>query len=136
MSLLMDALKKAEEAKRAATMRYIPAFAQAGSDLLCVHLEADMPPGIREALRLMEEHKVKKGIALRPITSAEAVLPWLEGLDLILVMTVEPEFWRTGFYEGSASQNQAIRSYIDESFNPRPASCRWAAASTPKPPDR
>jgi ribulose-phosphate 3-epimerase len=46
--------------------RYVSAFAQAGADLLSVHLEADMPPGIREALRLMGDYGVKKGIALRP----------------------------------------------------------------------
>ena len=73
-------------------VRYIDAFANAGADLLCVHLEADMPPRIREALRRMEERGVKRGIVLRPITSAEAVLPYLEQLDMVLVMTVEPGF--------------------------------------------
>ena len=73
--------------------RYVDAFADAGADLLSVHLEADMPLRIREALRRMEERGVKRGIVLRPITSAEAVLPYLElGVELVLVMTVEPGF--------------------------------------------
>lgn len=73
-------------------VRYIDAFADAGADLLCVHLEADMPPGIRAALEAMDRRGVKKGIALRPITAAQAVLPYVKDVDLILVMTVEPGF--------------------------------------------
>jgi len=97
--------------------RYISAFAQAGADLLSVHLEADMPPGIRDALRIMGECKVKKGIALRPITSAEAILPWLEQLDLILVMTVEPGFGGQSFMSDQLTKIAAIRKYI-ETYNP------------------
>ena len=58
--------------------RYIEAFAQAGADLLSVHLEADHPTGIARALDLMDQCGVKKAVALRPITKAEAVLPYLE----------------------------------------------------------
>lgn len=94
--------------------RYISAFADAGADLLSVHLEADMPPGIREALRLMEEKKVKKGIVLRPITSAEAVLPYLEEVDLVLVMTVEPGFGGQSFLEDQLPKIAAIRRYIEK----------------------
>lgn len=97
--------------------RYISAFAQAGADLLSVHLEADMPPGVRDALRIMEEHKVKRGIALRPITSAEAVLPWLEQVDLVLVMTVEPGFGGQSFMADQLPKITAIRHYID-TYNP------------------
>lgn len=95
--------------------RYIKAFAEAGADLLSVHLEADMPPGIREALRLMDECKVKKGIVLRPITAAEAVLPYLPELDLVLVMTVEPGFGGQSFMRDQLEKIRKIRAYIDES---------------------
>ena len=95
-------------------VRYVDAFARAGADLLTVHLEADMPPQIREALRAMEAAGVKKGIALRPITSAEAVLPYLElGVDLVLVMTVEPGFGGQKFMADQLPKLQAIRRYID-----------------------
>ena len=47
-------------------VRYVEAFAQAGADLLSVHLEADHPTGIAEALRRMEACKVKQAVALRP----------------------------------------------------------------------
>lgn len=97
--------------------RYISAFADAGANLISVHLEADMPPGIREALRLMDEKKVKKGIVLRPITAAEAVLPYLGEIDLILVMTVEPGFGGQAFMEDQLSKIATIRKYIDQ-YNP------------------
>lgn len=97
--------------------RYIEAFADAGADLLSVHLEADMPPGIREALRLMDEKKVKKGIVLRPITAAEAVLPYIKDVDLVLVMTVEPGFGGQSFMEDQLPKIAAIRRYIEQ-YNP------------------
>ena len=73
-------------------VRYIESFAKAGADLLSIHLEADHPTRIAQALRVMGECGVKKAVALRPITKAEAILPYLEELDLVLVMTVEPGF--------------------------------------------
>ena len=95
--------------------RYVRAFANAGADLLTVHLEADMPPAIHAALKEMDDLGVKKGIALRPITAAKAVLPYLEkGLDLILVMTVEPGFGGQAFMADQLPNIAAIRSYIEK----------------------
>lgn len=94
--------------------RYISAFADAGADLISVHLEADMPPGIQEALRIMDEKQVKKGIVLRPITSAEAVLPYLEQVDLVLVMTVEPGFGGQAFMKDQLTKIATIRRYIEQ----------------------
>lgn len=95
--------------------RFVEPFAKAGADLLSVHLEADMPPAIHAALDQMEALGVKKGIALRPITAPEAVLPYLEkGLDLILVMTVEPGFGGQAFMEHQLPKIAAIRSYIEK----------------------
>ncbi|MBP3318540.1 MAG: ribulose-phosphate 3-epimerase [Ruminiclostridium sp.] len=98
-------------------VRYIDAFADAGADLLSIHLESDMPPGIRAALDAMDKKGVKKGIVLRPITSAEAVLPYIKDVDLILVMTVEPGFGGQKFMEDQLPKIAAIRKYIEE-FNP------------------
>ena len=97
--------------------RFIVDFAKAGADLLCVHLEADHPTGIARALKLMEEHGVKKGIALRPIASAESVLPYVKDVDLILVMTVEPGFGGQAFMADQLPKIRKIREYINE-FNP------------------
>ena len=97
--------------------RYIEAFARAGADLLSVHLEADHPTGIARALDLMEQCGVKKAVALRPITKAEAVLPYLERLDLVLVMTVEPGFGGQAFMEEQLDTVRQVRALI-ETYNP------------------
>ncbi len=97
--------------------RYIDAFAQAGADLLSVHLEADHPTRIARALKRMEEHGVKKAVALRPITSANAVLPYIEELDLVLVMTVEPGFGGQAFMESQLDTIRQVRAII-EKYNP------------------
>ena len=110
-------------------VRYVEAFAQAGADLLSVHLEADHPTGIAEALRRMEACKVKKAVALRPITAPSAVLPYLEGLDMVLVMTVEPGFGGQRFmadqlpkiaqlHERIAQVNPACELEVDGGIDP------------------
>lgn len=93
-------------------VRYVEAFAQAGADLLSVHLEADHPTGIAEALRRMEACKVKKAVALRPITAPSAVLPYLEGLDMVLVMTVEPGFGGQRFMADQLPKIAALHERI------------------------
>ena len=98
-------------------VRYIEAFAKAGADLLSIHLEADHPTRIAQALRVMGECGVKKAVALRPITKAEAILPYLEELDLVLVMTVEPGFGGQKFMADQLPKIAAIRRYIDQ-YNP------------------
>ena len=98
-------------------VRYVEAFAEAGADLLNVHLEADHPTRIAEALRLMERCGVKKAVALRPITKAEAVLPYLEQLDMVLVMTVEPGFGGQAFLESQLDTIRKVRNMI-ETYNP------------------
>ena len=98
-------------------VRYVEAFAKAGADLLCVHLEADHPTRIAESLRIMDECKVKKAVALRPITSADAVLPYIEQLDMVLVMTVEPGFGGQAFMEHQLDTIARVREII-EKYNP------------------
>ena len=96
--------------------RYVEAFAKAGADLLTVHLEADMPPALHAALAEMDRLGVKKGIALRPITAAEAVIPYLreDGVDLVLVMTVEPGFGGQSFMADQLPKIRAVRRYIQQ----------------------
>ena len=91
--------------------RYIDDFAAAGADLISVHLEADSPRGIRRALDAMDAVGVKKAVALRPITSPNAILPYLE------VMTVEPGFGGQAFMESQLDTIRQVRALIDR-YNP------------------
>ena len=94
-------------------VRYAEAFARAGADLITVHLEADLPARIADALRIIGDCGVKRAVALRPITKAEAVLPYIEELDLVLVMTVEPGFGGQKFMESQLDTIREVRALID-----------------------
>ena len=98
-------------------VRYIEEFCKAGADLLSIHLEADHPTRIADALRAMEANGAKKAVALRPITSAKAVLPYIEYLDMVLVMTVEPGFGGQRFMESQLDTIREVRAIIDR-YNP------------------
>ena len=98
-------------------LRYIEDFAKAGADLLSIHLEADHPTRIAQALKVMGECGVKKAVALRPITSANAILPYIEELDMVLVMTVEPGFGGQAFMESQLDTIRQVRAII-EKYNP------------------
>jgi len=69
-------------------LRYADRFAQAGSDLIVFHVEADDDP--QAVIDAIEASGRRPGIALNPETAADAVLPWLDRVDLLLVMTVHP----------------------------------------------
>ena len=94
--------------------RYVEAFAKAGADQLTFHLEADTPQAIAAALDQARALGCKAGVVLKPATAAEAVVPWLErGVDLVLVMTVEPGFGGQSFMHDQLPKITAIREYID-----------------------
>jgi ribulose-phosphate 3-epimerase len=69
-------------------LRHARAFADAGSDLIVAHVEADDDPA--EVIEAIHGYGRGAGLALNPETPAEAVLPYLEAIDLLLVMTVHP----------------------------------------------
>ena len=73
-------------------VRYARRFCDAGADLVTVHAEADTPENITAAIAEIKAAGKMAAVALKPATAAEAVLPWLDTLDMVLVMTVEPGF--------------------------------------------
>lgn len=97
--------------------RYIEAFAKSGADIISIHLEADHPTKIAEALKIMEQCGIKKAVALRPITNAKAILPYIEELDMVLVMTVEPGFGGQRFIESQKETVKKVCQMLDK-YNP------------------
>ena len=69
-------------------LAYAERFADAGSDLIVFHVEAGDDPGT--VIESIERAGCRPGIALNPETPAEAVHPYLDRVDLLLVMTVHP----------------------------------------------
>lgn len=94
-------------------VRYIEQFAESGADILSVHLEADHPTQIQAALEEMKRCGVKRAVALRPITGAKAILPYVEQLDMVLVMTVEPGFGGQAFMEQQLETIREVRALLD-----------------------
>lgn len=92
--------------------RWVERFAKAGADQISIHLEAAQPPAVREALDLMGRCGVKKALALRPITSTQALVPYIEELDTVLVMTVEPGFGGQKFMSEQLTVIREVRSLI------------------------
>lgn len=70
--------------------KYIAEFAKAGADYLTVHVESDC--NVQECIDLVKENGVKVGLVVKPATPIDAVYPYLEQLDMVLIMTVEPGF--------------------------------------------
>jgi ribulose-phosphate 3-epimerase len=66
----------------------VGAFASAGSDLIVFHVEADDDPA--DVIAAIRAAGRSAGLAINPETPAEAALPWLARIDLLLVMTVHP----------------------------------------------
>ena len=94
-------------------VRYAKQFCDAGADLVNFHVEADTQENIVKAINIVKEHGKKCGITVKPNTPAEAVLPFLPLVDLILVMTVEPGFGGQSFMHEQLPKISMIRELID-----------------------
>lgn len=95
-------------------VRYVERFCDAGADFVTVHVEADTEERIHEAIDKIHAKGKKAGIVLKPKTPAEAALPFLEKVELILVMTVEPGFGGQAFMEDMMPKVSALRKLINE----------------------
>ncbi len=98
-------------------IRYVENFCDAGADLLTIHVEADTEENTLKAIEMIRAKGVKPGIVVKPKTPAEAVLPYLDKVDMVLVMTVEPGFGGQKFMADMMPKLKKIREYIDR-INP------------------
>ena len=71
-------------------VKYIKPFADAGADMITFHIESESD--VKETITAIKNAGKKAGIALKPKTPATAVFPYLNDIDMVLVMTVEPGF--------------------------------------------
>jgi ribulose-phosphate 3-epimerase len=91
----------------------LPAFAEAGADILTVHPEAG--PHIHRSLQLVRSLGKKAGISLNPGTPVSAAESLLSEIDLVLVMSVNPGFGGQSFIPGALPKIAALREMIDAS---------------------
>ena len=95
--------------------RYAEAFIKAGADHLTVHVEAAGlrdPNTLRSFLRDLRRAKIKAGLSVKPGTPAEALKPYLEDVDLLLIMTVEPGFGGQAFLPAQLEKIRTVRSWF------------------------
>ena len=94
-------------------VRYAARFCDAGADLVSFHVEADSPEGISAAVEAVKAKGKKAGVVLKPATPASAAAPWLERVDMVLVMTVEPGFGGQSFMADMLPKLRELRAMMD-----------------------
>lgn len=82
--------------------KYIEAFAKAGADIITVHVESTHH--IHRAIQLIKTQGVKAGVVINPGTPVEAIMPVLDEVDMVLVMTVNPGFGGQSFIKGAVNK--------------------------------
>jgi len=89
----------------------ISQFADAGADIITVHIEAC--PHIHRVVQRIKESGIKAGVALNPGTPIDALTEILSSLDLVLVMTVNPGFGGQAFIEDTLGKIVHLRTELD-----------------------
>lgn len=76
-------------------LKYVDDFADTGADIITFHIECDSD--IDKTIDKIKSRGVKPGLVIKPNTPASAVFPYLDKIDLVLIMTVEPGFGGQSF---------------------------------------
>ena len=92
--------------------RHIESFAQAGADIITVHVETCTH--LHRVVTGIKDLGIKAGVALNPATPVEAVGPILSLVDVIMVMTVNPGFGGQAFIPEMMAKIARLRRYLDE----------------------
>lgn len=94
--------------------QYINTFAEHGADMISIHVEATQH--IHRALQMIKNAGKKAGVVINPGTPVESLLPVLEIVDFVLVMTVNPGFGGQSFIEACAAKVKILRD-LRQSLN-------------------
>lgn len=95
-------------------LRFAEAFCDAGADLVVFHVEADSYQNISDAVDAVKAKGKKVGLAVKPRTPAAVLYPFMDRLDLALVMTVEPGFGGQSFMADQLPKIRELADYISE----------------------
>ena len=93
-------------------IKYIKDFANAGSDYITFHVEAKSD--VNETIDLIHSLNKKAGISIKPNTNPEVLIPYLNKLDLVLVMSVEPGFGGQKFMPNSLDKISFLKDYREK----------------------
>jgi len=90
---------------------FIKNFAEAGADIITIHPEATSD--LKNSIKKIKSYNKKAGISLNPETSVKKVLPFLNMIDLVLIMSVNPGFGGQKFIEKTLDKVKILRKEID-----------------------
>jgi ribulose-phosphate 3-epimerase len=93
---------------------YIDDFIKAGADIISIHPEAN--DNIEKCIDKIKSNNVKAGLAINPDTNWEVVIPFLDKLDMIVVMSVHPGFGGQKFIPSALEKLKLLRKKIDETY--------------------
>lgn len=93
--------------------KYLDDFINAGSDLICLHYESTSEEQLHICIEKIHKCGKKAGIAIKPKTSENVLKPFIDELDLILVMTVEPGFGGQSFMDEMMPKLKRVSEMID-----------------------
>ena len=94
-------------------LKFIKPFASAGADILTFHYEA-CADNVMEVIQAIKAEGVKAGLSIKPKTDPREIIPFLEKLDLVLIMTVEPGFGGQEFMHECAMKIPVIKEKAPE----------------------
>ena len=93
-------------------IRYIKDFVDSGADLITFHLEATSNP--QAVIDEIHKYGKKAGLSIKPGTSADELMPYLDKVEMILIMTVEPGFGGQKFIAETMDKIRKTRQMLDE----------------------
>ena len=91
--------------------RYVEAFAEAGADIITVHVETS--PHLHRTVQLIKEQGVQAGVTLNPATPLITLEEILPEVDLVLVMSVNPGFGGQSYIPSSTDKIRRLREMLD-----------------------
>jgi len=93
-------------------LNFVEPFAKAGSDHITFHVESEDNPA--EVIAAIKAAGCSVGISLRPKTKAEALLPYLDKIDMVLIMTVEPGFGGQAFMHDMIPKIKTVKELVSK----------------------
>lgn len=93
-------------------LRYVSSFVEAGADHITFHIESE--DDTEEVIKEIRKHSVTAGISIKPGTKVETILPYLDKIDMVLIMTVEPGFGGQSFMQDMMPKVRFLKEKISK----------------------
>jgi len=93
---------------------YVEKFAEKGGDIITFHIEAESPEITKLSIDIIHKQGKKAGLSLRPNTPVQSLMPFIDSLDMILLMTVDPGYGGQDFISSMLPKISKVRNIIDK----------------------